>query len=343
MIEPLPGQQIYEIGHEADVMGVRRAMKAFALGLGFVPQTAEELALVVVELGTNLLRHAGGGRLMISALNREGRVGVQVESVDEGPGIPSVDEALADGFSTRGGCGTGLGTVNRLMDSMEIDTRHKKGTRIVCLRWVRVVVPAIEGCPLSIGVATRPKDEVNGDEFVAKTWGGAMLVGVIDGCGHGPLARRAAVAARQYVETHYELDLVSIFEGVERACRGTRGVVMALARFHWLEGRVEFASVGNISTRVLRGSKDSAGPSLAVRRGIIGVQAPRALETRFEWSRGHILVMHSDGVGTHWEAATIQELRTQGAEVMASTLLRSMGRSADDATVVVVVDKKVGI
>lgn len=340
MSEPLPGQQIYEIGHEADVMGVRRAMKAFAQGIGFAAQAAEELALVVVELGTNLLRHAGGGRLMISMLNREGRVGVQVESLDEGPGIPSVEEALADGYSTRGGCGTGLGTVNRLMDSMEIDTRHKRGTRILCRRWLRVVVPAIEGCPLSIGVATRPKDEVNGDEFVAKTWGGALLAGVIDGCGHGPLARRAAVAARQYVETHYELDLVTLFAGVERACRGTRGVVMALARFHWLEGRVEFASVGNISTRVLKDSRDAGGPSLAVRRGIIGVQAPKALETRFGWARGQVLVMHSDGVGTHWEGAMLQDLRPQGAEVMAATLLRRMGRSGDDATVVVVSDKQ---
>ncbi len=64
-----------------------------------------------------------------------------------------------------------------------------------------------------------------------------------------PTARRWT--ARQYVESHYDLPLPAIFRGVGRACRATRGVVMALARFDWDQGRLSFASVGNIEVRVL--------------------------------------------------------------------------------------------
>ena len=76
------------------------------------------------------------------------------------------------------------------------------------------------------------------------------LVGVIDGLGHGQFAHRAAQTARQYVENHFDLPLDQIFRGVGRACRATRGVVMALARFDWGQGRLAFASVGNIAVRV---------------------------------------------------------------------------------------------
>ena len=74
---------------------------------------------------------------------------------------------------------------------------------------------------------------------------------MIDGLGHGELARRASQTARRYVEHHFDQPLVNIFRGADRACRATRGVVMALARFDMVSRKVTIASVGNIEVRLI--------------------------------------------------------------------------------------------
>ncbi len=138
------------------------------------------------------------------------------------------------------------------MDELDITSRRGNGTHIVCRRWLREHRPSVRPCPLAFGVATRPRrlSQVNGDAFVVSQWAESALVGVIDGLGHGQFAHRAAQTARQYVENHFDLPLDQIFRGVGRACRATRGVVMALARFDWGQERLSFASVGNILVRV---------------------------------------------------------------------------------------------
>jgi serine/threonine-protein kinase RsbT len=93
------------------------------------------IILAVVELATNLVRYGTSGSIALSPLHVEGRVGIQVESTDAGPGIADLALAMADGYSTGGGIGSGLPGVQRLMDDFDITT-HPNGTRIVCRKWV---------------------------------------------------------------------------------------------------------------------------------------------------------------------------------------------------------------
>src|SRR5262249_22570478 len=153
--------------------------------------------------------------------------------LDQGPGIADVSKALTDGYSTAGGLGLGLGTVNRLMDEVQIGAGPCGGVHLVCRRWVRGARSGVVWERLAFGAATRSCRFLpeNGDTFVFKRWDRFALAGVIDGLGHGPLAQRASQTARQYVEQHFDLPLDKIFLGAGRACHGTRGVVMALARF----------------------------------------------------------------------------------------------------------------
>ena len=158
-------------------------------------------------------------------------------------------------------------------------------------------------------------------------------MGVIDGLGHGQLAHRAAQTARQYVESHFDLPLDQIFRGAGRACRATRGVVMALARFDWGQGRLTFASVGNIAVRVFpRGEPFH----FVIRRGVIGLNAPSAVVTEHPWSPDQVLVLHSDGVATHWGWQNFTGWADRPAAAMAQDLLRAKGKDEDDATVIVV-------
>jgi anti-sigma regulatory factor (Ser/Thr protein kinase)/serine/threonine protein phosphatase PrpC len=308
-----------------------------AAAIGLDETAREEVAIAASELAANLVKHAGGGSLTLMPLVQRGRAGIQIESVDSGGGIADVSQAMVDGFSTAGSLGYGLGTVNRLMDELEVTSHQGSagGTRIVCRRWFREHALSARPCPLSFGAATRPRPHMteNGDAFVLKRWGESGLVAVIDGLGHGQFARRAAQVARQYVEAHYDQPLEAIFRGVERACRATRGVVMALARFDWGRPLLTFASLGNVEVRVF----DNSNPmNFILRRGIIGANAPLPVVTEHPWDPRSVLVLHSDGVRAHWRWEDFPDLAAASATVAALHLLRALAKDDDDATVVVV-------
>lgn len=310
-----------------------------ALSLGFGERESEEIALVVKELATNLLKHAKSGTLTLTPLTNGEHNGIRIESVDKGPGIPDIERALADGFSTTtGSLGYGLGTANRLMSQLEIKSGPKEGTHITCYRYLHKDAPNTIPCPFSFGTATRPhpRMDMNGDAFIIKKWSNSALVGVIDGLGHGQWAHRASQAARNYIESHYDQPLIDIFRGVGRACRPTRGVVMALALFDWERGSLSFASIGNIETRIFNSVEPS---NLLIRRGVIGMNAPKPVVTELQWNLSQTLVMHSDGLKTHWRAEDFPGLFQESATIAAQRLLQALSKDNDDATVVVIKGK----
>ncbi|MEI7832285.1 MAG: ATP-binding protein [bacterium] len=332
----LTSQQTIVIQFPSNVSAARSEFRPLTESLGFTPEKCDEIALVITELATNLIKHAHGGTLTLTPLDDAGRLGLQIESSDNGPGIADVKQALTDRYSTTGTRGTGLGAVNRLMDELEITSQLGRGTHIVCRKWVQQQIMSNRPCPLAFGVSTRPRriGTDNGDAFVVKQWGESALVGVIDGLGHGEFAHQAALVARQYTESHYDLPLANIFLGVDRACHSTRGVVMALARFDWGQGRLTFASVGNIEARVF---PDAAPYSFAVRRGVIGLNAaPKAVVTEHLWPLENILVLHSDGLRTHWSWKDFPGVADKSAQLLAQELMQKLAKDEDDATVLVV-------
>ncbi|HWQ20956.1 MAG TPA: ATP-binding protein [Methanotrichaceae archaeon] len=321
----------------ADVSAARGAARAMALGIGFAATASEEIALAVSELASNLVKHAGGGTIVLLSLCE----GMQIESHDEGSGIEDIDQALTDGFSTAGSLGFGLGTVNRLMDEFEISSRCSRpdsGTHIVCKRFIRGGAAGPLPGPLEFGAATRahPLMSVNGDTFVIKCWGTSALIGVIDGLGHGQQALLAAQAARRYVEIHYNQPLLSIFTGVDRACRATRGVVMSLARFDWISDlsrvTLTFSGIGNVEMSII-GKQEPL--NFVIRRGILGAGTPSPVVTEHIWKPGYVMVLHSDGISAHHKWSDLPELRNASVEVVAQHILQRLARKEDDATVIV--------
>jgi anti-sigma regulatory factor (Ser/Thr protein kinase) len=323
----------------SDASLARRTAKAMASAIGFGERASEEIALAAGELASNLVRHAKAGKLMLEPITGGERTGIQVESVDSGPGIPDVEQAMMDGFSTARGLGCGLGAVNRMMDEFHIRSRRAApaGTRIVCRRWLRGDTSRLDPCPLEFGAASRacPAMRVNGDAFVIKRWSTNALAGVIDGLGHGPFAHRAARAASRYLDGHFDQSLDGIFRGVGRTCRGTRGVVMALAQFTFKgdDVRFSFAGVGDVEARLLGGSK---AEHFIVRRGILGGNSPNPRVTEHRWEPGNLIVLHSDGLTHHWGPKDFPGLRGASATSIAQRLLRALATKYDDATVVVV-------
>lgn len=118
-----------------DVLWARQEIKRFAARLAFSPTDLNRIEVATSELACNMVKHAGGGRLLVSELARDGHTGLEIVAVDEGPGIPDLERALTAGFSTTGSFGDGLPAVQELMDKFEITTEPRRGTRVVVEKW----------------------------------------------------------------------------------------------------------------------------------------------------------------------------------------------------------------
>ncbi len=119
--------------HDVAIACQETRAAAAKLGLGLRRRAA--VATSVAELATNLLLHAGGGRIEIRRVTESWRVGIEVVATDSGPGIPDVQMAMRDGFTTRGGLGSGLPAVQRLMGDVEVSTEVGRGTVVRATMW----------------------------------------------------------------------------------------------------------------------------------------------------------------------------------------------------------------
>lgn len=336
-VERQTGSETLNISHSSDIHTAQKTIQSISKNIGFNDLVSEELVIVTKELASNLLKHAKRGILIFTPMTCDKKTGIQIESIDDGPGIKDIEQAIMDRFSSAGSLGIGLGAVNRMMDEFKVipKTGLREGTHIICRRWVAGKSNLREKCPLGFGAATRPhpKETVNGDCFVIKHRDGIALTAVIDGVGHGYLAAKAAEAARQYIENHFDQSLPDIFSGIGRTCRNTRGVVVAIARFDWFHEELTFASVGNIEVRVFDSPEKF---NFIVRRGIVGSNAPNPVVTHHKWHAGNVMVLHSDGLSSRWKWKDFSLFKNKPAQAIAGQILRTLTKGHDDATVVVV-------
>jgi serine/threonine-protein kinase RsbT len=121
-----------------DIVRVRQQVRAAAAacGLSLVDQT--KVITAASEIARNALVHGGGGSARIEpATSPAGRAGVRITFSDSGPGIPDVDLALTDGWSSGNGLGLGLSGARRLVDAFELETEPGAGTSVVVAKWSR--------------------------------------------------------------------------------------------------------------------------------------------------------------------------------------------------------------
>jgi serine/threonine-protein kinase RsbT len=131
---------VYPLASEEHLLVLLAAVGSLARQLAFDPKARVELDIALREVGSNAVRHGGGGRAIVRTIGGPGAstpaiAGIEVLVSDEGPGIPDVEAALVDGFSTGGGLGLGLGAAKRLSDSFAIETAAGSGTRIALVKW----------------------------------------------------------------------------------------------------------------------------------------------------------------------------------------------------------------
>jgi serine/threonine-protein kinase RsbT len=118
-----------------DIVIIRQTVrkKAVALGLGLVDQT--KFVTASSELARNTLDYGGGGTVQVEVVENERKSGIRLIFEDKGPGIPDIDLALTDGYTTGSGMGLGLSGAKRLSHEFEISSTVGEGTRVSILRW----------------------------------------------------------------------------------------------------------------------------------------------------------------------------------------------------------------
>lgn len=306
------------------VAHARRAAEGLANRLGFDEQGRGEVAIVVTELGTNLLRHAGRGEIVLRPDNRLAAT-LDVIAWDRGPGIADVGRARVDGFSTGGGPGTGLGAITRIAHSFDLHTTPGEGT-CAAVRLGRDPLPAdVDGIAVAMD-----GEELSGDGWAYVLDGDLATIVLADGLGHGPEAAQAAAAATRQLRPGDEP--TALLERMHAALRSTRGAAVAVATLNLTSGALRFAGIGNIAATIVNGA---APKSLASMNGTVGHREVRIRAEDYQLNPGAHLIMHSDGCRTGWDLARYPGLIRRSPLLTAAVLLRDFERGRDDASMVV--------
>ncbi|AQS71206.1 ATP-binding SpoIIE family protein phosphatase [Streptomyces pactum] len=331
------------------VRDARVAAEHAAALAGLDEQRTATAALVATELATNLLKHAGGGQVLIDvvappvlAVDRDESRLVQIATVDHGPGIPDVSAALRDGFTTTSSLGAGLGTCARLADDFDLHSVPGRGTVVIA----RVGSPsgggAAEPGPAGRVRAGAVNVPFGGDDYSGDAWawvrsGDRVTLMLADGLGHGPDAARASTAAVEALRGSAHLAPAEALRRLDTALSGTRGAAVAVAQVDTRAAVLRFAGIGNIGARLCAGG---TWRHLVSRPGIVGTHRPTTLrEEEAAWADDRVLVLHSDGLPSRW-APTPDTCRTAAdPAVTAAVTVRDASSSArpvrDDTAVAV--------
>jgi len=321
----------FPVTESSQVGAIRRQATHLAQNAGFDPTGVGDVGLIATEFATNLVKHATRGHLFMRVFDVDGGNGLELLSLDHGPGMAEAARCLNDGYSTPGNPGTGLGAIRRIASQFDIHSQEGHGTVAVA----RIFTEGASGTTVSVGVVHQalPGESMCGDAWLVQSYDGGLLCVVVDGLGHGPLA---ATAAREILDSLAKplstKNTVHLIELAHYAAKATVGAALGVAMLDYDAQVVRFAGVGNISAAVLQGG---GRQHLISYDGVVGKAYRKAQEFTIPWSNESVLVMHSDGIGTRWHAEQYSGLLRRDPSLLAGMLYRDFARAYDDATIVV--------
>ncbi|TXH36375.1 MAG: hypothetical protein E6Q98_11830 [Rhodospirillaceae bacterium] len=358
----------FPVQDTSHIAQVRRDILAIAQRIGFDQAEQGRIALVVTELATNLLKHGGGGTLLVENQPDSADLVLDCIALDKGPGMYDIDACLGDGYSTAGSPGSGLGAVLRQADLVDIYSQPQSGTVLFArLRPARstgrqsgernasagglfsrgrIAGSAIGGESENWGgiCVAKPGEDVCGDNWQVKRRDDGLIAVAVDGLGHGLLAAEAANAALAIFDRQYQRRPAEIIDAMHAGMRHTRGAAIAVAHLDRDARAVHFAGIGNIAAARITG-----GNGATVRHGMhrmmshngtVGHVIRRVQEIDYPFGAasdgaGATVILHSDGIGTSWSLDAYPGLLDRHPMTIAATLYRDFQRGRDDATVLV--------
>ena len=320
----IPIREVHDVGDAR-----RQAMQG-GNDLRFDETVNGRVGIVATELAGNLVKHAGGGLLVLRALEAGPVRGLEIMSLDDGPGM-DVQRCMEDGYSTAGSPGTGLGAIKRLATEFEIYSLAGKGTVLVAQIWPQAVKPA----EYDIGAVCLPVtgERLCGDGWAVRVLSAGLDIVVSDGLGHGPIAADASNASLDVFSRKPDLEPAALIETMHAAMRSTRGAAVLAVRLDAIRNSLTCAGVGNIAGYIMSTPKPRGVVSM---NGIVGHQLPSVKSFSYDCAPQDLIILHSDGLTTHWKLEDFPGLASRSSSVIAGMMYKAFKRGKDDATVVVV-------
>ena len=317
----------------SQVSAARQEATRAASLLGFDETDAHRVGLVATELASNLVKHTRGvgGALLIRS--GTGPVpAVELIAIDRGPGMRDVVQSLVDGHSTSGSTGTGLGAVRRLADDFDVFSQPDAGTAVLArLRRGRETSSPTGRFQIGGVSVAQAGETACGDAWAVTVDSATLSVFVVDGLGHGVLAQAAARAATAAAVARSYATPVAALTAMHGGAAHTRGAAALVATVDLRSTVVTVAGIGNVAAAIVGAE---AVKRIASQPGILGHDARTLREHQYPWTEDAVLVMHSDGLVSHWSLDRYPGLRRRDATLVAAVLYRDFQRGRDDVTVV---------
>jgi anti-sigma regulatory factor (Ser/Thr protein kinase)/serine/threonine protein phosphatase PrpC len=340
----MPASLRFPIEESSQCAEARRAVVRMAEESGFDETRAGKAAIVVTELCTNILKHAGSGEILLQVSNgnlQDSCATLEVLSLDKGPGMRDVEACMEDGYSTGSSPGTGLGAIRRLSDESDFYSVPGQGTAVLA-RWSNqlkvngsIAVPSKGEQLFGVGAVSVSK---KGESFCGDSWEvhqtkEMSTVLLADGLGHGYEASLASAEAVRILRDNREVQPGLLLDLIHRALRSLRGAAVSVAQIDRKQGRLTFSGLGNVSAQIYSGPRRCQ--HLVSVSGTAGHQTARIKEFTYAWPEDGMLLMHSDGLSTSTSPEAHPALSFRHVSLIAGVLYRQYSRGHDDATVVV--------
>jgi anti-sigma regulatory factor (Ser/Thr protein kinase) len=327
-------QQSLPVRETSHAAAARRIATRLVVEAGFDETDTGNVAIIVTELATNLIKHAREGEILMRPIASGAGLGAEIIALDRGPGIANLNQCFRDGYSTAGSPGTGLGAIARLAADFDIYSTPGKGTAVFAQVWPRnSKVEKADG--MEFGIVSLPKsgEEVCGDGWSCEALADKSLCLVADGLGHGAQAAAAARGAIDVVTEHRDKTPTEIIERAHEALRSTRGAALGVAQIDYARNLIRFCGVGNIGAVIVAGG---GARNLVSLNGTAGLEVRKITEFDYPWSSQSTLIMHSDGLMSRWNLQLYPGLAQRHPSLIAAMLYRDYNRGRDDVTVLVV-------
>jgi anti-sigma regulatory factor (Ser/Thr protein kinase) len=321
----------------------RRDIQRLAESYGLNEAKQGKIDIIVSELASNLVKHTiQGGEILVKPLGTDKITGIEIISVDNGPGMADVPRMMEDGVSTVGSQGEGLGAIKRLSHEFDIYSQPDQGTvilsRIYLTEKDRKKSASFNSPDIRAVMVAKSGETECGDAWLALPVQDGCVIMAADGLGHGAHAHEAAGQAVAALNEAIGTDPANALKTIHQQIKQSRGAVGAIALVNTKEGHVAFCGVGNIGGKIL---SSGINKSLLSYNGILGHNIPNIMHNHlFSWTNLSLLLLHSDGLKSRWDLGKYPGLRLHDPSVIAAVLYKEHSRKTDDILVIAGKHKK---
>jgi anti-sigma regulatory factor (Ser/Thr protein kinase) len=317
---------------QSQVSETRRRATEIAQRHDFGEVDAGRVALVATELASNVIKHGGGGEILLGTFEDADETGIELIALDKGPGMSDVAVCLSDGYSTAGTAGKGFGAIVRLSHQIDVASWPGRGTAVLS----RLKQGQPNGEPSAVprtGAVSVPKpgEQVCGDSWSVSAGPEGPTLLVADGLGHGPDAAEAAVEAVRLFHRFNGHRLPTLLDYVHGGLRATRGAAVSLARLEVDTRKIVFSGIGNVAGALFVNGELRRMVSMP---GTAGHNARKIQAFDYPFPSG-LVILHSDGLVSSWTLEKYPDLASRHPSLIAAVLYRDLTRHRDDATVLV--------